>query len=56
MSLYARSACDKRQERRLINYYLSRFASATRNVFFFFLCTKDSCSSRTTGQRRNVFA
>lgn len=39
MSLYARSAYDKRQERRLINYYFSRLASATRNmcvcVFFF---------------------
>lgn len=34
MSLYARSACDKRQERQLINY-LSRFASATRNVFMY---------------------
>lgn len=40
MSLYARSACDKRQERRLMNYYLSRFASATRNVAFFSLMYK----------------
>lgn len=36
MSLYARSACDKRQERQLIKYYLSR-SSRPRFAAFFFM-------------------